>query len=83
MNLRLATLTMIRLVFLTACLAFITAKPAHAYVDPGTASILLQGVIGAVAAGGIFFRHKIAQLMKLFARRQKPSSEAPVERNDR
>lgn len=26
-------------------------EPAHAYLDPGTGSILLQGLIGGVAAG--------------------------------
>ncbi|MEQ9449105.1 MAG: hypothetical protein RLN70_09405 [Rhodospirillaceae bacterium] len=25
--------------------------PAHAYLDPGTASILLQSIIGGIAAG--------------------------------
>lgn len=25
------------------------AGPAHAYIDPGTASILLQGIVGGVA----------------------------------
>lgn len=34
-------------------------KPAYAYLDPGTGSILLQGLIaavaGAMAAGGIYW----------------------------
>lgn len=28
-----------------------TTQPAYAYLDPGTASILLQGIIGGIAAG--------------------------------
>jgi hypothetical protein len=27
------------------------SQPAYAYLDPGTASILLQGIIGGIAAG--------------------------------
>lgn len=39
----LATLT-------TALLLFCTSMPAYAYLDPGTGSILLQGLIAAIAA---------------------------------
>jgi hypothetical protein len=35
-------------------------EPAHAYLDPGTASLVLQGIVGAVGAGlvagGIYWR---------------------------
>ena len=35
-----------------ACLASIfTTSTAHAYLDPGTASLILQGIIGAIGAG--------------------------------
>lgn len=48
---------------------------ALAYIDPGTGSILIQGIIAAIAAIGValklywhrfigFFRHKPAQLVK-------------------
>ena len=39
--------------FATAVLFAASTAPAHAYLDPGTGSILLQGLIGAVA-GGLF-----------------------------
>jgi hypothetical protein len=32
-------------------LAFSVSTPAHAYLDPGTGSILLQGLIAGVAGG--------------------------------
>jgi len=38
------------------------ALPAHAYLDPGTGSMLIQGIIGAVAAVGVTLKlywHKI------------------------
>jgi len=33
----------------------IFSVPAHAYIDPGTGSLILQGIIGTVAAGFAFF----------------------------
>lgn len=35
------------------------SAPAHAYVDPGTASIVLQSLIGGIAAAGLFFRSQV------------------------
>jgi hypothetical protein len=38
------------------------ALPAYAYLDPGTGSMLIQGIIGAVAAVGVALKlywHKI------------------------
>ena len=29
---------------------------AHAYLDPGTGSILLQAILGAIGAGYLFFK---------------------------
>ena len=40
-------------VFSTVALFAASTAPAYAYLDPGTGSILLQGLIGAVA-GGLF-----------------------------
>lgn len=41
--------------------------PAHAYIDPGTASIVLQGIVGGIAAAGLFFRtHIMGFYYKLF-----------------
>jgi len=45
---------------------------AHAYLDPGTGSYILQIVIGALLGGlfavGIFWRRVVAFLRKLFSR---------------
>ena len=38
------------------------APPAYAYLDPGTGSMLIQGIIGAIAAVGVALKlywHKI------------------------
>lgn len=36
-------------------LAVAGALPAHAYLDPGTGSIILQGIIGAIVGALAFF----------------------------
>lgn len=48
-------------IFVFTGLAFLfQIKSARAYLDPGTASLILQGIIGAIAAGivtlGIYWR---------------------------
>jgi len=35
------------------CMLLICWAPAHAYIDPGTGSALIQGLIAAVAAVGV------------------------------
>jgi hypothetical protein len=47
--------------FALACLVVLfNTAPAHAYLDPGTASLILQGIVGAIGAalvaGGIYWR---------------------------
>jgi len=48
---------------LVGAMTIATIVPAHAYLDPGTGSILLQAIIGGVAATlfimrGYFYRMK-------------------------
>lgn len=52
-------------------LVFIGTEPVHAYVDPGTASIFLQAVIGAIAVAGLYFRGWISKVRGLFGRGRK------------
>ncbi len=48
----------------------LAAQTAHAYIDPGTGSMLLQ-IIGAGIAGAIFyFRELRIRLLSFFTRRQ-------------
>jgi hypothetical protein len=53
--------------FRTGLAAFLvltaTAAPAHAYIDPGTGSIVLQALIGAVAAGMVVWRGYVARFV--------------------
>lgn len=46
------------------CLAIwsIQISPAYAYMDPGTGSLLLQGLLGGIAGAAVFIRiywHKL------------------------
>lgn len=49
---------------------FLAATPAHAYLDPGTGSMLVQGLLAAVAAVsvsmGLFWRRIRLFLGRLF-----------------
>ncbi len=43
--------------------------PAHAYIDPGTGSIILQAVIGGIAAGLVVIKTYWHRLKDLFGRK--------------
>ncbi len=62
--------TLLRKVGLVAAVLFavpLYTAPAYAYIDPGTASIVLQSIIGGIAAASLFFRSHIAMVYyKLF-----------------
>ncbi len=41
----------VKLAFAAAAIVIVATRPAYAYLDPGTGSILLQGLVAAVAGG--------------------------------
>lgn len=61
-----------RLFVLLILLSLIFPKQAHAYIDPGTGSIIIQFLIGVVVGGAALvkiFWHKIsANIKRLFKR---------------
>ena len=50
---------------------FLTISSAHAYLDPGTGSIILQGIIGAVAAIAVALKLYWHKLLKFLGIRKK------------
>ena len=69
----------------TAMLGIVSVfQPAYAYVDPGTASIILQAVIGAIAVAGVCFRGWISKAMSLFTpgRRKEKSRQSGLKKAD-
>lgn len=70
---------MSRLITLTI-LAVLLSAPAYAYLDPGTGSILLQGLLAAVAAGSAAVAAFWSQIRLFFAQRR--GSEPPADDGD-
>ena len=56
-------------------LSLISATDAFAYLDPGTGSIILQAILGAIAAGFsycAFYWNKVKNfLKKIFGKKEK------------
>ncbi|MCA9726086.1 MAG: hypothetical protein R3E12_01030 [Candidatus Eisenbacteria bacterium] len=68
-----------RAAFLVECAFFITlflicARPAQAYLDPGSGSMILQLLAAGLVTATVVFRRSLARVVGLF-RRDKGSSE--------
>ena len=57
-----------RLIAPAALLFVASIVPAHAYLDPGTGSILLQGLIAAVAGGLVTLKLYWYKIRSFFSR---------------
>lgn len=68
---------------LFACLAaiqcFAFPSNAHAYLDPGTGSIILQGVLAAFIAGGMYLRTIRMKIVSFFRFSRKPAKPAATD----
>ena len=73
-NLRIARLKQ-PLAFATIFLAASAVSPAHAYLDPGTGSMMLQlmlgGVAGLMVVGKLYYR-RAQDFFRSFGRRRRP-----------
>lgn len=64
-----------------AAAMLLAAPQAHAYLDPGTGSILIQGLIAALVGGLFFLRNTWARIKSFFTRgapRQEKDSSPPT-----
>ena len=67
---------------------FILLKPtySYAYLDPGTGSIILQAIIGFIAAGvtaiSIYWAKFKSLFAKIFGRNKKPEDTGKSESNE-
>ena len=59
-------------------------KKAHAYIDPGTGSMMLQALIGGIAAGLVIIRLYWTKLKEFFLSRsaQEPQSQDKESESD-
>ncbi len=69
---------------ITLVLLALVAAPAHAYIDPGTGSAILQGILAAVAAIALtakLYWHRLLLLLGLRKRADKPTDSAASEQH--
>ena len=71
------TASNLKFLFLIFCLISYTS-PAYAYLDPGTGSLLLQGLIGGIAAV-MAFLSIYWQKVKAFFSKEKADTDTPEE----
>ncbi len=62
-----------RLLLLTGVIAIVLtgSRPAHAYLDPGSISMLIQGLVAALVGGLVVVRMYWSRLRHLLFRRGK------------
>jgi hypothetical protein len=69
--------------FTVSAIALASSSPAHAYLDPGTGTMLLQAILGVIAVGLVtlkfYWQRVTSTLTAMFGRRGK---EQPVEQPD-
>jgi hypothetical protein len=53
-----------------------------AYIDPGSGSLIIQGVIAAVVAIPFFFRHQIGRFVRAVRRTDSNDTEAQRQPTD-
>lgn len=64
---------------LCAGAALVIPTQVHAYLDPGTGSIILQGLLAAIAAGSIAIKLYWGRLVSLLRGKRQPAD--PVDMN--
>ena len=55
---------------LISLLALSFTKDAHAYIDPGSGMLLLQGLLAAIGAAIVFIKHPIQTIKQFFSRKR-------------
>ena len=58
-------------VLLAAAYLLIVPHEAHAYIDPGTGSLVLQLLAAGLVSAALIFRRSIARVLGLFRRDRK------------
>ena len=62
-----------------AILVLLTSRPAYAYLDPGTGSVLVQGLLAALAVGSAAVAAFWSRIRRFISGRRGPRS--PVDRS--
>lgn len=59
-----------------------SSAPAYAYLDPGTASVIIQGAIGTVAAGLVLIKVYWYKLKDMFGSKSETASSGSSAMSD-
>jgi hypothetical protein len=60
------SLTIAKYLIASLGILLFATEPAYAYIDPGTGSIILQAVVGALAAVALFWRLFLIKVKTFF-----------------
>jgi len=63
-------------------LCITTSSPAYAYIDPGTGSLIIQSIIGAIAAIGVTLKLYWHKLRVFFSGRSKFTEKKEVQHEE-
>ncbi len=61
---------LIKLIYTLILLNIFSISNAYAYIDPGSGSIILQAILGAIAAGGLTIKIYWNKLKDFFKRKK-------------
>ena len=65
------------------CYLIFASAPAYAYLDPGTGSMMLQALIGALAGGLVMARNYWTKIKGFFSgAKREPSDRGSAEESD-
>ncbi len=62
---------LLKTIFILIFFYFILISRANAYIDPGSGSIILQAIIGALAAGGLTIKIYWNKFKNFFKKKKK------------
>ena len=65
---------MLRIFILSLLLVVIISKSSYAYLDPGTGSMILQGLAAIIIGVSIFWRKILNVIRSLFVRKDREES---------
>jgi hypothetical protein len=63
-------------------LLLVLSRPAHAYLDPGTGSILVQSLLAAIAVVSAAVAAFWSRIRRIFTRRGSPDRGEPEDDDD-
>ena len=59
---------------------FFVISNAYAYIDPGTISIIFQGIVGAIVAGGVAIKLYWDKFKTFFNKKKKDNTDQKLDK---